>query len=80
MTSAHWHSSIPLELRELCETVCKHQPRQLDALMLKSQGYGEARIGRVLGITASSARGLLERATLKIQKERERREGNAGRN
>jgi hypothetical protein len=80
MTSAHWHSSIPPELRELCESVCKHAPGQIDALMLKSQGYGAGRIGRVLGITESAARGRLDRATLKIRKEQERREGNAGQN
>lgn len=75
MTSAHWHSSIPPELRELCEAACKHAPRQLDALKLKSHGYSAHRIGRVFGITEKGARGLLERAQLNVEKEAAARGG-----
>jgi hypothetical protein len=73
--SAHWHSSVPPELRELCESACKHAPRQLDALMLKSQGYGTTMIGRVLGITEKAARGLLDRAELNVRQEQAARFG-----
>jgi hypothetical protein len=41
--------------------------------MLKSQGYGAVRIGRVLGITENAARGLLDRAALNIQQEQDAR-------
>jgi DNA-binding CsgD family transcriptional regulator len=75
MTSAHWHSSISPELRELCETACT--PRQIEALVLKSQGYGAGRIGWVLGINEGSARRLLNRAILNVQQEEEKRKANA---
>lgn len=75
MTSAHWHSAVPHELRELCEAACVHAPRQLDALKLKSHGYGAVMIGRVLGITEKAARGLLERAELNVRQEQAARQG-----
>jgi len=73
--SAHWHSSVPHELRELCETACAHAPRQLDALMLRSHGYGPTLIGRTLGITEKAARGLLDRAELNVRQEQAARTG-----
>jgi hypothetical protein len=84
MASAHWHSSVPPELRELCESACKDPKtgesyrRQLDALKLKSHGYGPVMIGRVLGITEKAARGLLDRATLNVEQEQAARQGYPG--
>ena len=75
MASGHWHSTVPPDLRELCEAACKHAPRQLDALMLKSQGCGPKRIGRILGITEQAASGLLARAELNIRQEQAARQG-----
>lgn len=77
--SGHWSSTVPPDLRELCETACKHAPRQLDALKLKSHGYGAERIGQVLGITEKAARGLLARAALNIQQEQAARQGHGNR-
>jgi hypothetical protein len=82
--SAHWHSSVPPELRELCEKACRNpktgEPyhRQIAALQLKSQGYGPTLIGRVLGVTEKAARGLLDRATLNVKQEQAARQGYQG--
>ena len=74
MASAHWHSSVSPELRELCDAACAHAPRQLDALRLKSHDYSTALIARVLAITEQAARRLIDRATANVQREQMRRE------
>jgi len=79
VSSAHWHSSIPPELRELCEAACQHAPRQLDALKLKSHGYGAVRTAQVLGVTEKAVRGLLARAELNVRQEQAARSGHGNR-
>lgn len=79
--SSGWHSSVPPELRELCEAACRNPRtgeiyhRQIDALKLKSHDYSARRIARVFGITDKAVRDLLERAALNVQKEKAARGG-----
>lgn len=52
-------ASLPPDLRELAEQVCT--PKQLDALKLWNGAMNYRFIGHTLGISASTARGRVER-------------------
>jgi DNA-binding CsgD family transcriptional regulator len=60
-------ASTPPELRAVIERVCT--PRQIEALKWKATGCGARRIGVILGIDESAARGLLRRAERNVQQE-----------
>lgn len=66
MSGRSWEGVDP-ELREVIERVCS--PRQIEALKLKAAGAGAKRIGLALGVDESAARGLLRRASRRIQAE-----------
>jgi DNA-binding CsgD family transcriptional regulator len=67
-----WQEVSP-ELRELIESSCTF--RQIEALKLKAAGYSLRRIGTILNLDEASVRGLLHRASRRIQGELAARQG-----
>lgn len=58
-----WDTLSP-ELRELAERVCTS--KELEALKLKSAGYGRRRIAIVIGISETAVRDRLRSAERKL--------------
>jgi DNA-binding CsgD family transcriptional regulator len=63
----NWPSTVPPELRELIERACT--PKEVEVMQLKAQGYGKARMARILGISEEAVRDRMRRAVRKVRAE-----------
>lgn len=63
---------LPTRLRQLAETTCT--PKELEALILWNRGAGYRRVADQLGISVSTARDRIDRATRKLHAHPEAKE------